>query len=138
MNFLNSTILAGLVAAFAPLIIHLLNRQKVRTVQFSSLRFLRDLQKTKMRRLKLRQALLLIIRTLIVVFLVLAFARPTIKGDAFSALGAHADDGGDSDGPFSQHAGPHCRRLSGGARVPQGGPGDHALPRGRSGGARDI
>ena len=90
MNFLNSTILAGLVAALAPLIIHLLNRQKVRTVQFSSLRFLRDLQKTKMRRLKLRQALLLIIRTLIVVFLVLAFARPTIKGDAFSALGAHA------------------------------------------------
>ena len=51
MNFLNSTILAGLIAALAPLVIHLLNRQKVRTVEFSSLRFLRDLQKTKMRRL---------------------------------------------------------------------------------------
>ena len=90
MNFLNSIILAGLLAALAPVVIHLLNRQKVRTVEFSSLIFLRDLQKTKMRRLKLRQWLLLIIRTLIVVLAVLAFARPTIKGDAFSVLGAHA------------------------------------------------
>jgi len=90
MNFLNAAILAGLAAALAPLIIHLLSRQKVRTVEFSSLMFLRDLQKTKMRRLKLRQVLLLLIRTLIVILVVLAFARPTIKGDAFSAIGSHA------------------------------------------------
>jgi len=90
MNFLNSAILVGLIAAVAPLIIHLLNRQKVRTIEFSSLMFLRNFQKTKMRRLKLRQLLLLILRTLIVVFAVLAFARPTIKSGAFSTIGAHA------------------------------------------------
>ncbi len=90
MNFLNSIILAGLAAALAPLLIHLLNRQRVRTVEFSSLMFLRDLQKTKMRRLKLRQWLLLLIRTLIVVLLVLAFARPSMRGDTFASLGSHA------------------------------------------------
>ncbi|MFC1475527.1 BatA domain-containing protein [Candidatus Zixiibacteriota bacterium] len=90
MNFLNSAILAALAAAAAPLLIHLLNRQKVRTIEFSSLVFLRNLQKTKMRRLKLRQVLLLVIRTLILVFLVLAFARPTMKTSMFSAVGSHA------------------------------------------------
>lgn len=90
MNFLNSAILAALAAALAPLLIHLLNRQKVRTIEFSSLVFLRNLQKTKMRRLKLRQVLLLVIRTLILVFLVLAFARPTMKTSALSAIGSHA------------------------------------------------
>jgi hypothetical protein len=90
MNFLNSAILAVLAATLAPLLIHLLNRQKVRTIEFSSLVFLRNLQKTKMRRLKLRQVLLLIIRTLMLVFLVLAFARPTMKTGALSAVGSHA------------------------------------------------
>jgi len=90
MNFLNSAVLVALVAVLAPLLIHLLNRQKVRTIEFSSLVFLRNLQKTKMRRLKLRQVLLLIIRTLILVFLVLAFARPTMKTGMFSSVGSHA------------------------------------------------
>ncbi len=90
MNFLNSAILAALAAAVLPLLIHLLNRQKVRTVEFSSLMFLRNLQKTKMRRLKLRQVLLLLVRTLIVAAAVLAFARPTITGDTFAGLGARA------------------------------------------------
>ncbi|MBI5867414.1 MAG: BatA domain-containing protein, partial [candidate division Zixibacteria bacterium] len=90
MNFLNSAILAGLAAALGPLLIHLLNRRRVRTLEFSSVMFLRDLRRTRMRRLQLRRWLLLIIRTLIVAFAVLAFARPALKGGVFAALGSRA------------------------------------------------
>ncbi|MBN2356232.1 BatA domain-containing protein [candidate division KSB1 bacterium] len=79
MNFLNSAILVGLVAAILPLLIHLFTKSKAKPVAFSTLRFLRQLQNKKIRRLKLRQILLLILRTLIVLLLVLAFARPTCR-----------------------------------------------------------
>ncbi|MBI5324636.1 MAG: BatA domain-containing protein [Ignavibacteriae bacterium] len=79
MQFLNPLVLFGLVAASIPVILHLLNLRKLKTVEFSTLRFLKELQKTKIRRLKLRQIILLILRTLLIIFLVLAFARPTIE-----------------------------------------------------------
>ena len=80
MNFINPFILIGLTAASIPLILHLLNLRKLKIIEFSSLRFLKELQKTKIRRLKIKQIILLILRTLIVIFVVLAFARPTIEG----------------------------------------------------------
>ena len=78
MNFLNPLALFGLFAASIPLILHLLNLRKLKTVEFSTLRFLKELQKTKIRKLKLKQIILLILRTLIIIFAVMAFARPTI------------------------------------------------------------
>jgi hypothetical protein len=80
MNFINPFVLFGLLAASIPVLLHLLNLRKLRTVEFSSLKFLKELQKTKIRKLKLKQILLLILRTLIIIFAVLAFARPTIPG----------------------------------------------------------
>ena len=80
MTFLNSTILIGLLAGAIPIIIHLITRQKAKTVFFSTLRFLKELKNQQIRRLKIRQILLLILRTLIILLLVLAFARPTLKG----------------------------------------------------------
>jgi hypothetical protein len=85
MTFLNPVVLLGLAAAAIPLILHLLNLRKLRTIEFSSLRFLKELQQTKIRRLKLRQIILLIIRTLIIVFIVLTFARPTLHGTFFGS-----------------------------------------------------
>ncbi len=79
-NFLNPAILIGLVAGLIPLIIHLLNRRKVREIQFSSIHFLKQMARKEMRRLKIRQILLLIIRTLIILLIILAFARPTLQG----------------------------------------------------------
>lgn len=81
MNFLNPFVLFGLIAASIPLVLHLLNLRKLRTVEFSTLRFLEELQQTRVRNLKLQQILLLILRTLIIVFAVLAFARPTVPGN---------------------------------------------------------
>jgi hypothetical protein len=86
MTFLNPLVLLGLAAAAIPILIHLLNIRKLKLVDFSSLRFLKELQKTRLRRLKIRQWLILLLRTLLVIFLVLAFARPALKG-SFAALG---------------------------------------------------
>jgi hypothetical protein len=80
MNFLNPLVLIGLVAAGIPVLLHLLNLRKLKTIEFSSLKFLKELQKTQIRKLKLKQILLLILRTLLIIFAVLAFARPTIPG----------------------------------------------------------
>ncbi len=90
MTFLNPLVLFGLAAAAIPVILHLLNLRKLRTIEFSTLTFLKELQQTKIRRLKIRQILLLVIRTLLVVFLVLAFARPALQGSLVGHIGTHA------------------------------------------------
>jgi hypothetical protein len=82
--------LFGLAAAAIPIFLHLFNLRKLRTIEFSTLTFIKELQKTRIRRLKLRQVLLLILRTLLVILLVLAFARPTLKGSLAGTLGPHA------------------------------------------------
>lgn len=74
-------------AAVIPLIIHLFSRRKVKVVEFSSLKHLKAMQRQQVRRLKIRQLLLLIIRMLLILSVVLAFARPTTKG---GTVGSHA------------------------------------------------
>ena len=90
-SFLNPIILLAAGAAILlPLLIHIFNRQKVKTIRFSSLLFLRSLEKTRMRRVKIVEYLLLVIRTLIIVLVVAAFARPAIRGGFATKVGAHA------------------------------------------------
>lgn len=79
MTFLNPLYLIALVAAAIPIILHLLNLRKTRVIEFSTLTFLKELQRSKIRKLKIRQWLLLALRTLIIVFLVLAFTRPALR-----------------------------------------------------------
>ena len=79
MTFLNPFVLFGLAAAAVPVLLHLLNLRKLRTVEFSSVRFLKELQKTSMRRLRFRQILLLILRTLLIIAVVMAFSRPALR-----------------------------------------------------------
>lgn len=79
MNFLNPAILFGLIAAALPLVLHLLNLRKLQQIEFSTLHFLKEMQKNKIRRVKLKQIILLILRTLLIICVVLAFARPTVE-----------------------------------------------------------
>ncbi|MFM8569107.1 MAG: BatA domain-containing protein [Candidatus Kapaibacterium sp.] len=88
MTFLNPLVLLGLAAASIPLLLHLLNLRKLRTVPFSTLRFLKEIEKTQIRSLKLQQLLLLLLRTLIVVCAVLAFARPVLQ-TSVPVVGGH-------------------------------------------------
>jgi len=82
MIFLNPAVLFGLLAASIPVLIHLLNLRKLKRIEFSTLAFLKELQKNKIRKIKLKQWLLLALRVLIILFIVTAFARPTLKGVA--------------------------------------------------------
>ncbi len=86
-NFLNSAVLIAAAAALIPLLIHLFSRRKVKVVTFSSLKYLKEMQKRQVRRIKIRQLLLLILRMLIILVAVLAFARPATKG---GYIGSHA------------------------------------------------
>ncbi len=90
MTFLNSAILAALTLGLLPILIHLLNRQRFKKVDFPTLRFLRELQRQKMRQVRIRQIILLALRTLAVLFLVLALARPVLKSTAGFLPGAEA------------------------------------------------
>jgi len=85
MTFLNPAILFGLLAASVPILLHFLNLRKLKRIEFSTLAFLKELQKTKIKRIKFKQWILLLLRILIIVFLVLAFARPTIKSSSFDS-----------------------------------------------------
>lgn len=89
MQFLNPFVLIGLAAATIPILLHFFNLQKLQTVEFSTLAFLKELQKTKIRKLKVSQLILLLLRVCVIVFAVLAFARPTIP-TSLPGLGTRA------------------------------------------------
>lgn len=89
MNFLNPSILFGLIAVSIPILLHFLNLRKLKTIEFSTLIFLKELQKSKIKRIKLKQLILLIVRSLIIIFLVLAFSRPTLKTNYVSNSSAN-------------------------------------------------
>lgn len=89
LTFLNVGFLFAALAALVPLIIHLISRRRVETVDWSSLRFLKELERKRIRRVRLRQILLLIIRSLIILAVALALARPTLSGTLLGG-GGHA------------------------------------------------
>src|SRR5436190_18667939 len=90
MNFLNPLFLFGLAAAAIPVLIHLFTRRKPREIRFPSLDFLAEVNQSEIRRLRLKQWLLLALRTLAVALLAMAMARPSLKGGA----GAHGGRSG--------------------------------------------
>ncbi len=86
MTFLNPTFLFALFASAIPVLIHLFNLRRLKTVEFSSIKFLKELQRSRIRALKIKQIILLILRVLGIAFLVLAFSRPVIKGYLFKPV----------------------------------------------------
>ena len=88
MSFLNPLFLFGLAAAALPILIHLFTRRRPREQMFSSLEFLTEVNQSEIRRLRLRQWLLLLLRTLAVAALALAMSRPALKGNAGTRQGA--------------------------------------------------
>ncbi len=79
LGFLNSIILPLIAAVIIPVIIHFLNKQKTKEIEFSTLRFLKLLENKRIKRLRIYQILLVVIRMLFLLFLIMAFARPTLK-----------------------------------------------------------
>src|SRR5688572_32556117 len=88
MNFLNPLYLFGLAAATIPIVIHLFTRKRPREVSFSSLEFLSEVNRSEIRRIRIKQWLLLLLRTLAVIALALAMSRPVVQAGAGSRSGA--------------------------------------------------
>ncbi len=88
MSFLNPLFLIGLAAAAIPIIIHLFTRRRPHEVRFPSLEFLTEVNQSEIRRLKLRQWLLLLLRALAVAALAIAMSRPALRGSVGPHRGA--------------------------------------------------
>ena len=82
MQFLSPWMLIGLVALAVPIIIHLLQRQRVVQIPFSTLRFLKLVQSKTARRSRVENLLLLLLRCLVFALLGLAAARPVVSPKA--------------------------------------------------------
>lgn len=89
MTFASAMFLGGLVAAAGPLVIHLLNRRRYRTVAWPAMQFLEQALRRRRRVMELRDVGLLVLRTLAVVLFVLAMARPVVPG-GWSWLGGES------------------------------------------------
>jgi Aerotolerance regulator N-terminal/von Willebrand factor type A domain len=87
IEFLHPWALAGLAGAAIPLLLHLLARREPPTVVFPAVRYLIATTQEHLRRLKLQNLLLLLVRTALVLVLVLAAAGPTV---ARGGLPSHA------------------------------------------------
>ena len=82
MAFINPLILFGLIAAAIPLLVYLFNFRRPQRLDYSSLALLHALQRTTLQRIRIRNWLLLLLRTLALCVLVIAFARPTLTDSA--------------------------------------------------------
>lgn len=79
LTFLYPWLLGGALLASLPVIIHLIGRRRAPVVKFAAFDFLMAVNKRLARRERLRQILLLVLRTLAVLALVFAVARPMPK-----------------------------------------------------------
>ena len=85
MGFVAPLILAGLAALAIPVLIHLIQRERKRVVEFPSLMFLRRIPYQSVRRRRIRDWALLAMRLAALLLVVLAFARPFFKRDSLAA-----------------------------------------------------
>ncbi|MBO6522260.1 MAG: BatA and WFA domain-containing protein [Balneolaceae bacterium] len=76
MSFLSPLFLIAVSAIGLPLIIHLLNLRRPQRVEFSTLAFFKELQKTTIRKIRIKRYLLLLLRLLAIACLALVLARP--------------------------------------------------------------
>ncbi|MCE2495675.1 MAG: BatA domain-containing protein [Flavobacteriales bacterium] len=76
MKFAHPEFLYALSALAIPVLIHLFNFRRFKTVYFTNVRFLRELQEQTKRQSQLKHYLVLLSRLLAITFLVLAFAGP--------------------------------------------------------------
>ncbi len=79
LGFANAALLYGLAAASVPIILHLLNRRRFREVPWAAMRFLMAAIRKNQRRIRIEQWLLLAIRTLIILLVVTAMAKPFLE-----------------------------------------------------------
>ncbi|HJT30585.1 MAG TPA: BatA domain-containing protein [Pirellulales bacterium] len=79
MGLANPALLFGLLAAAAPIVLHLVMRQQPVHLEFPALRFVQVRENANRRKMNLRHLLLLLLRIAALCLLAFALARPSIK-----------------------------------------------------------
>ena len=83
-------LLGGIALLAAPIIIHLLNKRKFRTVDWAAIDFLLEADKKNRRRIRIENLLLLLLRCLAVLLIAMLLARPyrpkTFAGGALQSV----------------------------------------------------
>jgi Aerotolerance regulator N-terminal/von Willebrand factor type A domain len=79
VGFANVPLLYALAAAGVPVLIHLLNRRRFKEVSWAAMQFLLAAVRRNRRRVRVEQWLLLAIRTLVVILVVMAMAKPFLE-----------------------------------------------------------
>jgi len=80
LGFGVQAMLGGLAMAAAPIIIHLLSRRRYKEREWAAMKWLLAALKKNARRIQLEQLILLAVRTLLVVCVVMAMAKPFLEG----------------------------------------------------------
>lgn len=80
MTFLNGALVWGAAAFSIPLIIHILNRSRFRTIEWGAMHLLEAVIKVNHRRFRIEQLILLLIRCAIPILLAICLARPVLTG----------------------------------------------------------
>jgi len=78
VEFLQPLALLGLAGAAVPALLHLLQRRQPPTLPFPAVRYLIEADERDSRRLRLRNLLLLLLRTMLIALLALAASRPVV------------------------------------------------------------
>ena len=80
ITFLQQSLLWGLLAVSIPIVIHLLNRRRFRTIQWAAMDFLLKATRESRGKKKLKYIIILTARALAIAALILAIARPLVGG----------------------------------------------------------
>ena len=80
-------LIAAAAGAVVPLILHLMQNRKRDKMPFPTLRFLKAAEKQSSRRIRMENLLLWLIRTLIMIFIGMAFAMPILRSQGAGWLG---------------------------------------------------
>src|SRR5262249_39226882 len=83
MSFVFPILLGGALLAGIPILLHLIMRQKPKTLLFPAFRFLLQRHRTNQRKLRLRHIVLLALRITLIIALCLALARPKLFNIGF-------------------------------------------------------
>ena len=80
MTILSPSALVFLFFIGVPILIHILNRFYVKKVNFSTIRFIKNLENNALKKLKFKKMILLLTRICTILALVILLARPVTKG----------------------------------------------------------
>ena len=91
MTFLTPSVLWLLGAESIPILIHLLSRLRINKVEFSTVRFIKQLETSSIRKVQIQKILLLLLRVLALASLVMMMAQPVTQGFMPGWLAAEQD-----------------------------------------------